>query len=544
VTRLVPLAAALALLALPTTASAADFVVSNPGDDGTGGCTAQECTLREAVAASAPVVDRVIVPAGSYTLTQGPLTLDRDTIAGAGARVTIIDSGNSAHLTVRTLSNQVSGVTLTGGTGSHLQGPLVGGAIVVEGPFAPSALTLIDSAVRGNTANGGGGIGVRSGGTLSVVGSTISGNTSTGVTGSHGGGVFIDGGTATLTNSTVSGNTAIDTANAAGDADGGGIYAGGGTLTLQNVTVAGNRASTDDGVFRTPAGAATVTLNSTIVSGVPALSACGGSPPAGANILADDSSCGGAIGDARLAALADNGGPTDTHALGAGSAAMDGGGPGCPASDQRGVARVGPCDIGAFEYVPPVTPPLPPPDEELPPPRAGKSVNALPKSGTVRVKLPGRKRFRNLTEDEQLPVGTTFDTRNGHVTLIAAADKKGKTSTAEFWAGIFKLSQTDKAKPITTLKLVEKLRCGTRGKATAAAKRKKKRRLWGDGKGRFRTEGEFSSATVRGTKWLVEDRCASTLTRVAKGSVSVRDKVKRKTVIVRAGKKYVAKDRS
>jgi ferric-dicitrate binding protein FerR (iron transport regulator) len=78
-------------------------------------------------------------------------------------------------------------------------------------------------------------------------------------------------------------------------------------------------------------------------------------------------------------------------------------------------------------------------------------------------------------------------------------------------------------------------------KATIAAKRKKKRRLWGDGSGRFRTEGEYSSATVRGTKWLVEDRCKTTLTRVTKGSVTVRDFVKKKTVVVRKGKRYIAR---
>ena len=43
-----------------------------------------------------------------------------------------------------------------------------------------------------------------------------------------------------------------------------------------------------------------------------------------------------------------------------------------------------------------------------------------------------------------------------------------------------------------------------------------------------------------GTKWLVEDSCKSTLTRVVRGRVSVRDFAKKKTVIVRAGKKYVA----
>ena len=44
-----------------------------------------------------------------------------------------------------------------------------------------------------------------------------------------------------------------------------------------------------------------------------------------------------------------------------------------------------------------------------------------------------------------------------------------------------------------------------------------------------------------GTKWLVEDRCKSTLTRVVRGRVTVRDFAKKKTVIVRAGKRYTAR---
>jgi len=67
------------------------------------------------------------------------------------------------------------------------------------------------------------------------------------------------------------------------------------------------------------------------------------------------------------------------------------------------------------------------------------------------------------------------------------------------------------------------------------------RQLWGDGKGSFRTNGKYSSATVRGTKWLVKDSCAGTLTRVARGSVTVRDRVRGKTVVVAAGKSYLAK---
>jgi ferric-dicitrate binding protein FerR (iron transport regulator) len=90
---------------------------------------------------------------------------------------------------------------------------------------------------------------------------------------------------------------------------------------------------------------------------------------------------------------------------------------------------------------------------------------------------------------------------------------------------------------------VEKLSCAKKQQASAAAKKKRKRRLWGDGKGRFRTKGKRSAATVVGTWWLVEDRCDSTLTRVKRGKVRVRDFAKKKTVIVKAGKKYVAKAR-
>ena len=76
---------------------------------------------------------------------------------------------------------------------------------------------------------------------------------------------------------------------------------------------------------------------------------------------------------------------------------------------------------------------------------------------------------------------------------------------------------------------------------SAIARKKKKRRLWGDGKGRFRTKGKHSAATVVGTRYLVEDRCTSTLTRVVRGKVKVRDFGKRKTVTVRAGKRYIAR---
>ena len=79
------------------------------------------------------------------------------------------------------------------------------------------------------------------------------------------------------------------------------------------------------------------------------------------------------------------------------------------------------------------------------------------------------------------------------------------------------------------LTLVEQLTCPKRTRASAAAK-KKTRKLWGNGKGAFRTTGRYSAATVRGTIWLTQDTCTTTLTRVTQGVVEVRDNVKRKTV--------------
>jgi hypothetical protein len=46
---------------------------------------------------------------------------------------------------------------------------------------------------------------------------------------------------------------------------------------------------------------------------------------------------------------------------------------------------------------------------------------------------------------------------------------------------------------------------------------------------------------VRGTIWEMIDRCDGTLTRVRRGRVAVRDFGRRKTVVVRAGKSYLAR---
>jgi hypothetical protein len=169
-----------------------------------------------------------------------------------------------------------------------------------------------------------------------------------------------------------------------------------------------------------------------------------------------------------------------------------------------------------------------------PTPVPGKTVVIAPVSGKVLVKLPGGKGFAEVDATQGIPLGSTVDTKQGVVELTAKAGQ-----VARFHDGVFKVSQSGGT---TDLTLNEALATCGKG-AAAAAKKPKTRRLWGQGTGAFRTRGQYSSATVRGTEWLVQDSCAGTLTRVKTGVVSVRDDVKRKTVVVRAGKSYLARPR-
>ena len=511
-------------------------------DAGQGGCDTSECTLREAIAAARPV-DTIVVRPGRYTINL-ELNPTGDRIVGAGVGSTVIDGGNLRRrvFLVSGGTTSISGVTVTGGTGvAQIQDGFGGGIFVDSG----ATLNLTDSEVVGNSAENGGGI--ASVGTLLVSRTTVSGNRAEGLqTDGNVGGIYVMQGAAEIRNTTVSGNSASATA--------GGIGAVG-RLVLENVTVAYNTAALVGGVAQAVGRTAPdTTIDNTLIARNTG-GACGGDQggiPAwkGDRNLDDDGSCeftaaGDRSGvDPQIGLLGQNGGPTQTHALAAGSAAVDAGAD-CAATDQRGAARSGACDIGAFEYIPPTqTPPpsQPPPDDDLPPPVLHERVNMIPARGTIKVKRPGARRFTKLADNgAQLPVGTTVDALKGRVTIVAASDDGGGTDTAVFYGGIFKIGQTKGDKPTTILSLTEKLSCPKAGSASIAAKKKKKRRLWGDGEGKFRTKGKHSAATVVGTKWLVEDRCNSTLTRVVRGRVSVRDFAKKKTVIVRAGKRYTAR---
>ena len=130
---------------------------------------------------------------------------------------------------------------------------------------------------------------------------------------------------------------------------------------------------------------------------------------------------------------------------------------------------------------------------------------------------------------------------------IVVADGKGGTSTANASQGQFKVLQKRQAgKLISEFDLLggkaSVCKAGaSRSAAAAAGQPKSIRRLWVDGKGNFRTKGRFSAATVRGTKWLTDDRCDGTVTKVTTGAVSVLDLVLNKSVVVKAGKQYVAR---
>ena len=167
-----------------------------------------------------------------------------------------------------------------------------------------------------------------------------------------------------------------------------------------------------------------------------------------------------------------------------------------------------------------------------------KTVVVKAISGKVRVRRPGSNDFVDLTGSEGIPLGSTVDTLAGVVELSSVPKAGGEPQTSRFYEGVFKVTQPGS---VTNLALTEPLASCRGGGRSAVATKKKQRHLWGDGKGSFRTAGKYSSATVRGTKWLVKDSCAGTLTRVVRGTVTVRDKVRAKTVTVRAGKSYLAK---
>jgi hypothetical protein len=187
-------------------------------------------------------------------------------------------------------------------------------------------------------------------------------------------------------------------------------------------------------------------------------------------------------------------------------------------------------------------------DPGLPPPVAGKTFNLEPVEGTTSTKCVGEDDFRKLVAPRQVTIDCQIDTDDGTVALTASKGAGG-TQTALFWGGLFDVNQKAGDNETAVMGLTGGLRCEKRvtGRHSRTQLRARKggggRKLWGSGGGNYKTVGSHGAATVRGTIWLVADRCdGSTLFKVKKGVVAVRDFLTQTTVTLEAGQSYVAKE--
>jgi hypothetical protein len=199
---------------------------------------------------------------------------------------------------------------------------------------------------------------------------------------------------------------------------------------------------------------------------------------------------------------------------------------------------------------PAIVPPVPAAiaiDSGPPKPVAGQSFNVEPVDGTIELQCPGEDGYSRLTSFKQVPMGCLVNTRHGTIALTSSKGSSGDLQDADFWGGVFVVTQEEGDNQEVELKLAGKRMCEKRSssrKAVARSSRARRggRRAWGSGKGDYETSGSYGSATVRGTTWLVVDRCdAATLFKVTEGTVWVQDFVKDKEVVLNASEQYIAK---
>lgn len=403
----------IAVVAMGHATQAATFAVDRTDDVTTGTCSAaaNDCSLRGAIMAANALAGTDTVSlqsAAAYTLSLGPadstpgslvaasgdlditdaLVIDGNSATVSGGDIDrVFDIGNAGGTSFAVTINQlvITGGHPTGflsyGGGLNVRGAALtlnscrifgnttlegsvydnGGGISVNSllPNTPASLSLTDCTVSGNHGQNGGGIVLGGSSNATILRSTIDNNTGHGAVG--GGGLFVAGfaATATIDNSTVSLNTAT--------INGGGLYLYNGSATISQATMALNNAAQGGGAL--PQGG---TVDSSTGGGVltsklglwansaathPDISGTVGSQ--GYNLFQSATGTLGAVAsdlvnlNPLLGALADNGGPTFTHALLPGSPAINTGDPAFSglSTDQRGQARKqgGRVDIGAYE---------------------------------------------------------------------------------------------------------------------------------------------------------------------------------------------------
>jgi hypothetical protein len=355
---------ALTLFALPTALASTTWYVNGVSGSDSNACTSPTTackTIGHAISLAASG-DLIRVAPATYTenLTIG-FSL---TIAGSGARTTIIDGGGVRR--VVTISNASAHVALSGVTIRNGLAFPTGGGILNLGTLSVIASTISGNTARNackNNCNATGG-GITNGGTLTISKSTVSGN-HVGVSclgqascTTAGGGIYNDSSTLRVNNSTISSN---------GARLGGGIF-NTGNLSVNNSTIAGNEAGVSGGGIYNASSPAAATLQNSILANNLGVGNCGGTMTSKGYNLSSDGTCNfSGAGDLNntnplLGPLQNNGGPTQTMALASGSPAIDAGNPsGCTdglghllKTDQRGFPRpdkedTGGCDMGAFE---------------------------------------------------------------------------------------------------------------------------------------------------------------------------------------------------
>lgn len=379
------------MLAAVFAANAATYTVSKTADTNDGACDA-DCSLREAITASnANPADDTIVFApeanGTITLSSSlPSLINNGTlsITGNSPANTIIsgnnafrpievNSGASVTLNRLTVTQGFTGSASNGGAGIRVNGGAmvtVADSIVSNnvteatggggGIISLGSLTIVRSSISGNTASNARGGGIRSLGTLTISDSLINGNNANGTSA-----LATEDSTAVLTNTTVSGNGLTRAAESILNVS----ISRAANLMLNNCTVTSNNGTGILTTRNTTGSTATTVLeNSIIANNSNQQLTIGGQNTTyisqGYNLTSDNGS--GfltAIGDQintdpLLAPLADNGGQTLTHALLWGSPAVDAGNS-TLMTDQRGFARpvdipsypnaANGSDIGAFE---------------------------------------------------------------------------------------------------------------------------------------------------------------------------------------------------
>ena len=343
--------------------SGTNLTVTNTDEHNDHECRVDDCTLAAAIEAGNFIAANAAMGAVTIKFAPGLSGVILNTtaptglgivaalnIVGPGARVITISGNNVARVFNVTSGTanivNISGLTIANG---HINDS--GGGI-----FNSANLTLRDCAVLNNSGGSGGG--AVNGATMHVTNCTFAGNQSTG-----NGGALRNVGDLVVTNSTFNNNTAVSSGAIASFVSNGQPAL---TLNVINCSISGNTASdptngTGGGILN--GNLSTATVSNTIVAKNTATTGTDVSGPftsGGHNLIRIATGSTGFIngnnGDqVGISAglddiLKNNGGPTDTMALLSGSTAINNGGASASSTDQRGAARVGVSDIGAFEF--------------------------------------------------------------------------------------------------------------------------------------------------------------------------------------------------